>query len=232
MSHTQTFTETERAEMTAVTSERVHAAIDSGDIAKAHALLDRLVEETRGIHDAYLQWIAGMQSFIYREMGFDAFERSQVETFAYTARAWTKHALPPDAPFKDRVLARAFALRSHATGLSFEEDDEKVTFTMKDGCASGKRLLDMGFYDEGQGGERIKEARPLTFNREDFPVHCTHCSLQQIANISAGKPLTMATVPDQNLRTGLCRFHVYKPGHSAPESYVDTLRQKKAGAER
>ncbi|MDG2002891.1 MAG: hypothetical protein P8J20_06115, partial [Novosphingobium sp.] len=179
MSQAELFTETELDEMGALTSDLVHAAIDAGDADKAHGLLDRLILESRGIHDSYLLWLTGMQSFIYREMGFEAFQRSQEETFAHTAKAFTDQALPADASFRDRVIGRSAMMRTHATTLGVEEDEEKVTFQMTEGCASGARLLNMGFYDEGQGGELIKEERPLTFNRKDFPVYCTHCALQQ-----------------------------------------------------
>jgi len=223
------FTEKEYEEMGALTSDLVHAAIDAGDKEKAHELLDRLVMESRGIHDSYLLWLTGMQSFIYREMGFEAFQRSQEETFAHTAKAFKNQALPADASFKERILNRAAMMRTHATPLAIEEDDEKVTFQMSEGCASGARLLQMGFYEEGEGGELIQEERPLTFNRKDFPVYCTHCALQQMPNAAADRPLTVATVPDRDLKGGLCKFYVYKEGHSAPESHVATLREKGEG---
>jgi len=229
MPQAELFTEAELEEMGALTSDLVHEAIDSGDVAKAHELLDRLVMESRGIHDSYLLWLTGMQSFIYREMGFEAFQRSQEETFAHTAKAFEGQALPADASFRERVLGRAAMMRTHATPLAVEEDEEKVTFRMKDGCASGARLLNMGFYEDGEGGELISEERPLTFHRKDFPVYCTHCALQQLGNVAQGKPLTVATIPQEDLKGGLCRFHLYKEGHSAPESHVATLRDRSGG---
>lgn len=229
MAQTETCTAEEYEEMGALTSDLIHAAIDSGDAEKAHALLDRLVEESRGIHDSYLLWLTGMQSFIYREMGFEAFQESQVETFAHTAKAFKNSALPADASFRDRVMARAAMMRTHATPLAIEEDAEKVTFQMNEGCASGARLLNMGFFEEGVGGEMIKGPRPLTFNREELPAYCTHCALQQIPSVAAGKPLTVTTVPDQDLKSGLCKFHLYKPGNHAPESHVATLREDNDG---
>ena len=220
------FTEAEYEEMGALTSDLIHEAIDAGDTARAHALVDRLVMESRGIHDSYLLWLTGMQSFIYREMGFEAFQRSQEETFAHTAMAFRDQALPADAPLKDRVVLRAAMMRTHATPLAIAEDEEKVTFQMKEGCASGARLIEMGFYEEGQGGELISEERPLTFHRKHFPTYCTHCALQQLGNVAQGKPLTVATMPEDDLKAGLCTFHLYKDGYSAPESHVETLREK------
>lgn len=230
MTQANLFTEQEFEEMGALTSDLVHAAIDSGDKEEAHRLLDRLVMESRGIHDSYLLWLTGMQSFIYREMGFEAFQRSQQETFAHTAKAFRNQALPANASFKERILNRAAMMRTHATPLAIEEDEEKVTFRMSEGCASGARLLQMGFYEEGQGGEMIEEERPLTFHRKDFPVYCTHCALQQLPAVAEGRPLTVATVPDPDLKGGLCRFHVYKECHSAPESHVATLRDRREDA--
>jgi hypothetical protein len=228
MESKRTFSDSELDQLGAVTSDLVHQAIAEGDVGGAHELLDRLVRETRGIHDSYLVWIASMQSFIYREYGEDAFHRSQLESYGKAASVWSKE-LAGSPNFKELVETRALMIRTHAVPLDIQEDDEKVCIRMQK-CGSGARLLDMGFYDGG-GGERIREARPYTFNREGFPVYCTHCAIMQAQSVEKGLSLDKATIPVNDLQTGLCQFNIYKRGHSAPESHVDSLRARNEQAE-
>ena len=156
-------TEAEKAEMGALTSDLALQAIDDGDSEKAKAMIHRLVAETRGIHDSYLLWITAMQGFIYREMGPEAFLRSQVDSFGQAVAPWVEGRGAAES-FRDRLENYAFMLRTHAMPLKIEEDDEKVTLMM-DGCGSGARLVQNGYYDAELGGKGVKvtDAAPFTF---------------------------------------------------------------------
>ena len=229
---TPLLTEAEKREMGSLTSDLALQAIDAGDLEKAKSLIHRLVAESKGIHDAFLAWLTSMQGFIYREMGPDAFYRSQVDGYGQALASWPEPAAPET--FRGQIEDFVLKLRSHAMPVTIEEDEEKVTMMMV-GCGSGARLIQNGFYDKEKGGKgvTIEDAAPFTFGRKDFPIYCTHCAIGQMMALESGtdpKNLTTIIEPAAELSTGLCRFHLYKAPGRVPQAHLDTLRGKASGS--
>jgi hypothetical protein len=223
---TPILTEAERRELGALTSDLALQAIDAGDLEKAKSLIHRLVAESKGIHDAFLSWLTSMQGFIYREMGPEAFYRSQVEGYGQALAAWPER--PANETFREQIEDFVLKLRSHAMPVTIEEDEEKVTMMMV-GCGSGARLIQNGFYDLEKGGKgvTVAEAGPITFGRQDFPIYCTHCAIGQMMALEAGadpETLMFTIEPAAELSTGLCKFNLYKGPGRVPQAHIDTLR--------
>ncbi|MET0983771.1 MAG: hypothetical protein ABW034_00040 [Steroidobacteraceae bacterium] len=220
--------EEEKAALGTLTSELAIRAIDEGEPDKAKELIRRLVEETKGIHDSYLIWVTAMQGFIYREMGAEAFYRSQVDAFGQAMAPWASR--PAGTTIRERVAETAYMLRTHAMPLRIEEDEEKVSLMM-DGCGSGARLVQSDYYDPSKGGKGtlVSEKSRMTFGRENFPIYCTHCAIGQTMAFDAGADpnnLLQAIEPAAEIGKGLCKFHVYKQAGKFPRALLASLSHR------
>src|SRR2546430_9237931 len=71
-----TFSESELASMTVPAWERAKQAIADGRLDDAVALIDEGAERTRGLQIYSIEWITSLLSFIGRELGEEAVERS------------------------------------------------------------------------------------------------------------------------------------------------------------
>jgi hypothetical protein len=67
-----------------------------------------------------------------------------------------------------------------------------------------------GAYEPPSNFLKIKKPHPMTFDRPNFPVYCTHCFFQSIAPLEpGGKPL-FEIKPAQELGEEPCVFYLYK----------------------
>ena len=61
---------------TTPTWDRAKQAIATGDVAEANRLIDRGVEQWRSLQDYSINWVTSLLSFIGRELGEAAVERT------------------------------------------------------------------------------------------------------------------------------------------------------------
>ena len=200
--------------------EEAKLALARGETDKAAALIDTAVERWRRLQDYSINWVTSLLTFIGREFGEDAVEQALRQTgddFVRARRdagtAWAD--LPADA----RAKAIARAMVANFGECEVTEDDEKIVLSFR--CGSGGRLIDEGRYDGDEGYLVLHERGGRTFQRDELPVYCAHCSVNnEIQPVEwGGVPVSVEHPP---LRPGEpCVHHVYKDLAAMPaEVYV------------
>ena len=79
--------------------------------------------ETQGMHDVYLNWIAELMDYIYKNSGEETLYQSMRQVMEELARPF-EGALD-NLDYRSRVGIVAETLRGHGCALEIEEDDEK-----------------------------------------------------------------------------------------------------------
>jgi len=199
--------------MTVPTWERAKDAIADGDTDGAVRLIDRGVVQWRSLQDYSINWVTSLLSFIGREMGEEAVERALRQfgdEFVRSRRGddWD------DLPAATRARAVAGAMVANFSACAVEEDDEKITLSFR--CGSGGRLIDEGRYEGDAAYLTLQERAPRTFLRDELPVYCAHCSVNnEIQPVEWGRrPTTVESPPRQPGQP--CVHHVYKDPAAVP----------------
>jgi hypothetical protein len=193
-----TLSDDDRHTMTVPAWDDVRAAVEAGDAEAAIDHLDTAVDRWRSLQSYSINWITSLLSFIADELGEDAVERAlrrSGDDFIKTRRDvgidWS--ALPAEV----RAKAIARTMVANFGTCEVDEDDEKITLSFR--CGSGGRLLDEGRYDGPDGYAVLRERGPRTFDRDELPVYCAHCSINnEIQPIEAGRlPVSIEHPPRQ-----------------------------------
>ena len=179
------FSEDELRDMARPTMERAIEAIDAGDPEAAKALCEAMKHESQFMHDLLVDGIAGLISFVKEELGDEGVERAWTYSLE---RSW-KPSVQAIARSDRREIAKSLAAtwRAHSTSgvgpnpgaFEIAEDEEKLTFTMNP-CGSGQRLWRNRRY--GPDGWGVTDAaHDWSYDREGFPLYCTHCAFMNEA---------------------------------------------------
>jgi hypothetical protein len=200
----------EIASMTTPTWEQAKAAIAAGDGERALALVDRCVAQWRSLQDYSVSWVTSLLSFIGRELGEEAVERALRTTGEEFVRPRRDTGVDwGDLPASARAKVIARAMVANFGECEVSEDDDKVVLSFD--CGSGGRLLAEGRYDQ-QGGTflTLTERAGRTFMRDQLPVYCAHCSVNnEMQPLEWGQAPTSIEHPPTE-PGGRCVHHVYK----------------------
>ena len=203
------------ASMTTPAWEQAKTAVRAGDADRAVELIDRAVGQWRSLQDYSINWITSLLSFVGRELGEDAVERALRTTGEEFVRPrrdtgvdWG--SLPASA--RAEVIARAMVANFGTCEVA--EDEEKVTLAFH--CGTGGRLIDDGRYDGDDGYLVLREPAPRTFMRDELPVYCAHCSVNnEMQPVEWGGTQTSVELPAQG-KGDVCVHHVYKDVGAIP----------------
>ena len=213
MERKRVFTEKELKEMGVRTRDAAIEAVDAGDREKAKKLINRLYDESQGMHDVYLN------------SGEEALYQAMRKVMGTLAQAFP--GSPDEMDFRSRVELVAGTLRGHGCSLEIEEDDEKVCVKMRP-CGSGQKLVDSGAYGPPRNLSRLKP-HVMTWGLPDFPIYCVHNPVQSIlAMENSGYPMDVV-IPAKDMATDSCRFCIYKDPDSIPEEIYTRVGMKKPG---
>ena len=169
-------------------------------------------------------WTSGQLNYIYQKYGIEAVEEAEREAHTREAKAVFK---PPESKdFRFIVESMAKGLRGHLQSIEIEEDDEKVCLTMKP-CGSRTRILQKGGYEPEIGLARIKEAHPITWGMEDFPIYCVHCPVMEMLSIESTGDFAHVRIASDPLCQEDCKFVFYKDPADIPEEYYTRIGKKK-----
>jgi hypothetical protein len=224
MNDKRIFTEEELKEMGKRTLDLVLSAIDAGEKEKAKELANRMYKEFNYLHDGYMIWVSGLLSYIYRNYGIDAVEEAEREAHTIEGRTVFKPSGKTD--LRSRVEELASGLRGHLQPIVIEEDDEKITLTMKP-CGSGERIIQMGGYEPEFGLARVKDPHPVTWGMKDFPIYCVHCPVMEMLTIESKGKLGVVRLVSDPMVLGQCHFAFYKNPDDVPEEFYSRLGKKK-----
>jgi len=210
----------ERA-ITTPTPVLIEEAIDRGDVAEAKRLLHHMVSDWHRNKDHSINWITSLLSFIGRRMGEPAVEEALRDFGARYLRA--RRATDPGARKRMEGIVRG--MKANGASVELDEDDEK--FILSFACASGGMLIDEGAYGPPKDYLTLRSPGPMTFGREQLPVYCAHCSINnEIQPIEwDGVPATVQFPP--RAPGERCTHHVYKDPRAIPdEVYRRAGKQK------
>jgi hypothetical protein len=223
------FSDAELASMTQAPWTRARHAVDEGRLDDAVRLIDDAAERTRGLQVYSIEWITSLLSFIGRELGEDGVERAlraNHEDFIAARRdpegAPSWDALP--ATVRAKVIARAMVANGGTCEVG--EDDDKIVLSFH--CGSGGRLIDEGRYEDAGGPHLVLHERgPRTFDRDELPVYCAHCSVhnEMIPLEAGGTPTSIEHPPTRPGEP--CVHHVYKDVDAIPEPVLLTRRGRR-----
>ena len=215
------------ASMTTPTWEQAKVAVRAGETDRAVELIDRAVGQWRSLQDYSINWIASLLSFVGREIGEEAVERALRTTGEEFVRPrrdtgvdWG--SLPASA--RAKVIARAMVANFGTCAV--EEDAEKITLSFH--CGTGGRLIDDGRYD-GDGYLVLREPAPRTFMRDELPVYCAHCSVNnEMQPVEWGGTQTSVEFPAAG-KGDVCVHHVYKDVDAIPADAYQRIGLEKPG---
>ena len=203
----------------------------AGEVDRAVELIDRAVGQWRSLQDYSINWITSLLSFVGRELGEEAVERALRTTGEEFVRPrrdtgvdWA--SLPASA--RAKVVARAMVANFGTCAV--EEDDEKITLSFH--CGSGGRLIDEGRYDGDDGYLVLREPAPRTFMRDELPVYCAHCSVNnEMQPVEWGGTQTSVELPSGG-KGEVCVHHVYKDVGAIPAGAYHRIGLEKPGEEK
>jgi hypothetical protein len=227
MSEKRLFTQEELAEMGVPTLDLLLQAIDAGDKDRAAALAHRMKKEFSHLHDGYMFWVAGLQTYIYRNSGIDALE--EAERQAHTAEAKVVFKPPEKTDLRSQVEHLASGLRGHMQPIDIVETDETISLSMKP-CGSGERIIQMGGYSSEVGLAKVQEQHAITWGMKDFPVYCVHCPVTEALALENGGNFTRVKVVSKPLYHGACEYVFYKRGEDIPDEFYTRIGKKKPRA--
>lgn len=223
MGNKRVFSENELRDMGERNLDAVIQAIEAGDLDRAKYLAERMHRECLAMHDALIDWITGLLSFVGRCYG----DKALYDAHREGCRAWVEPLLEAfaGADTRRRAIILTKILRGHMMPLRIEEDEEKFTFFM-DPCGSGGRQVLANKYDSPRNFLKIQDSQPLCFGRKDFPVYCAHHLFEElIPQELVGYPL-FVTEPATNIGHEPCRIYLYKDPKEAPKRFEEKRRTK------
>jgi len=226
MSQQRVFTDEELKAMSSRTLDLLEEAIESGDKQRAKELARRMYEEFSYLHDGYMVWVSGLLTYIYRHHGIDAVEAAEREAHTIEAKVVFKPLEKTD--LRSRVEHAAKAMRGHLQPMVIEEDDEKVTITMKP-CGSGERIIEMGGYEAGLA--RVRDPHAITWGMRDFPIYCVHCPVMEMLTVEHLGHLETVRLVAEPMRHGFCHFAFYKDTADIPEEFYTRIGKLKPAPE-
>jgi len=197
-------------------ADLIAEAIDVGDVAEAKRRLGLLLADVERNKDYSINWIASLLSFIGRRMGEAAVEealRDFGERYVRARRAGD------DPGARKRMEAIARAMKANGANVELTEDDEAYTLSFR--CGSGGMLIDGAAYDEPRAYLTLRQAGPMTFGRDELPVYCAHCSVNnEIQPIEwDGVPATVQEPP--RAPGDRCLHRIYKDPASIPDDVYE-----------
>ena len=81
-----------------------------------------------------------------------------------------------------RAHAIATAMVANGSECEVDEVDDEIVLSFR--CGSGGKLIDEGSYEDpehpGDGYLVLREPGPRTFGRDEMPVYCAHCSINNV----------------------------------------------------
>jgi len=224
MAKNRVFTDKELQEMSTRTLDEVLKAIEDGDKEKARDLAKRMYTEFNHLHDGYMFWVTGLQSYIYKNYGIEVLEAAEREAHTIEAKVVFKPAEKND--FRSRVEHLAGGLKGHLQPVTVEEDDEKVCIIMKP-CGSGERLIQKEAYSSEVGLASVEKAHPSTWGLKNFPIYCVHCPIMEMMDIENSGDFGVCHIISDPIGKEHCKFVFYKDPANIPDEFYSRIGKKK-----
>lgn len=208
--------------------DKLEEAIKAGDMEKALELHKLNVEKKTGFHHFAVRWVnqtlRNFKKWAPDEAIFECMEDYALWCYPPCLQDWMAkykagEATYKDFPIEDFLENRAVlwaALHDNDDQI-WEEDEEKITFTLKR-CNSGGWLV-----TECQDTiQTLDKAECRCYNKEGFQCYCLNCTTMWEFGWYKwfGWPLFIMDVPMQG-SDGKCVMVMYKDPKDIPDSYYE-----------
>ena len=97
----------ELEEMSTRTIDKAKKAIDEGDAERAKELVDLMYSQFAHLHDGYMTWVSGLQSYLYKHYGLEVLEEAEREAHEIEARLVFKPRNEPTVKDVVKGLAKS-----------------------------------------------------------------------------------------------------------------------------
>ncbi|MCZ8130390.1 MAG: hypothetical protein O9284_03725 [Steroidobacteraceae bacterium] len=240
----QAFTAEELERLGTPLSIQVEQAAAQGDWDRLRRITQRMDHELVGAKDPLGLLIAGLLTWIARNLGEDAAEASLVRTAEVVMAPYVGAVRALNA--KDAIAMWAMVWRSHGSTFSIEETDQ--TFVLRGrplgAChrmwssryaptverISGSRIRypTFGAYQSPMCCHLMREPRGITWGKTDYPIYSTHCHmLHEIYPIDQlGHPLWVEYHPLDDPDGETVHVHYKNPADWPAEAYERVGRRK------
>lgn len=222
------------------TQRKLDEAIDDGRTGDAKRLSQYTIDEGKGLHDLFCDWIWDLLTQVAKRSGeeamFDVLKSSQ-QTWMMK-RTW-KGFLRLDVD--ERVQLCAEMMRSHHCG---PEQDGQIEITDEgdhyflscDPCGSGGRMR-RGDPVDGTPSRLgapynfgvTQEAHDWSWGKKDVPYYCLHCAVNEMVPMDLGGHPLWVTAYDPDPEKP-CGWRFYKTAEDIPEKYYTRLGREKPAA--
>jgi hypothetical protein len=194
--------------------DRVHRALDAGDIDAARAAVVDWATRVRSLQVLSVEWITSLLSYVGRELGDDGVEaalRGFHADYLDERRAGDWAALP----LRTRVGAITRAMLANGGTVEITEEADAVLLGFR--CGSGGRLLDEGRYTSAGGPYlELVGPTPLTGGAQTLGVYCSHCPVHnELIPLEQGGVPTAVETPSPG-PGGVCVHRVPVDPHDLP----------------
>lgn len=224
------------------TQRKLDQAIDDGRMEDAKQLSQYTIDESKGLHDLFCDWIWDLLTQVAKRSGEDA----MFEVLKASQQTWMlKRAWKGFLRFtvEERVQLSAEMMRAHHSGPEqdggFEITDEGDYYRLScDPCGSGGRMR-RGDPVDGTPSRlgapynfgTTQEAHDWCWGKKDVPFYCVHCAVNEMVPMElGGHPLWVTDYHPDPAKP--CGWRFYKKAEDIPEHYYTRLgRQKPAAGE-
>ena len=221
------------------TPEAICQAIDEGRLEEAKALAWYTIDEGKGLHDLYCDWVWDLLSGIAERHGEEEMYRClRTSQASWMMRRSWKGFLK--LTVEERVQVTAEMMRAHRCGpeqdgeVQVIEDEDRYTILM-DPCGSGGRMR-RGDPVNGTPSRLgppyafgvTREAHDWSFGKKDVPYYCVHCALNEMLPMEWGGHPLWVTGYDADAEKP-CAWHFYKSAERIPEDYYRRAGREKPG---
>ena len=184
--------------------------IANNDFDVAELIVDQQKEWSLW-HDALMMWTLFTFSGSMKFGGMDYHEQCLKD--GYNSAFNVLYNSMEQMNDRERVFALAQNWHYHQGKFTIEEEEDRFAFKL-DPCGSGGRLfreeMALDFNYGTDFAPILKDSHSLTFNRENFPLYCTHCASSNLDQFN-GKPLIFVVDGHAQMKKGLpCRQYVWK----------------------
>ncbi len=222
------------------TQRKLDEAIDEGRLDDAKNLNQYTIDETKGLHDLFCDWIWDLLTQVANRSGedamFDVLKSSQ-QTWMMK-RTWKGFLR---LTVEERVQLCAEMMRSHHCGPEQDgqieiTDEGESYFLSCDPCGSGGRMR-RGDPVDGTASRLgapynfgvTQEPHDWCWGKKDVPYYCVHCAVNEMVPMDLGGHPLWVTEFDHDADKP-CGWRFFKQADDIPEEYYTRLGRQKPAA--
>lgn len=208
-------------------------AINRGDTNAAKEFLIHAKEESKIVHDMYVNWAWAFFTYIAKRYGEEKVEEAM--RFVMESYFKPRYEKIMQADVKEQLDLCIEGMRGHFMGpgrmgeVEVKEDPEKYTLAYKP-CGTGgvarQRIAD-GKESNPELFGSTQKPYPWSWGKTGVPYYCCHCAMvnEVIATEAFGHPMRITHWDSDPHKP--CIWTIYKDAKKIPEEYYKRIGKEK-----